>query len=147
MKRYQSGAAKQRKTKKDQEVESQRNALHKFLVPESLPKISCDTEIPFDNNQTLSNVKGDSKDINENALQLRETVEKGTNAPTISITYSDMCVQEISSVSTTEAVNDLGTYTVIDKAFWPSNFGDEFIEHVVRNKLKNIGDITTSRTL
>ena len=80
MKRYQSGAEKRKKIKKDQEVvESQRNALHKFFIVESGPTFSGESRTSPEKPKTFSNGRVVCNEINEKASQLHDTAENDTD--------------------------------------------------------------------
>lgn len=160
MKRHQSDAEKRKKIKKDQEVvDSQRNAFHRYLAPTS-DLHQQPTPIPDDTektdmveNVTDNNLSNDNKQTEMHESGLFDQISGSLDTVNAVKHYDDENVignksRNVDRETPTQESTSLDNfYTVTDIALWPTNFGNDFIEYIIRNAPKNVGDITTLKSL
>jgi hypothetical protein len=137
MKRYQSGAEKRKKIKKQLEIaESQKNALHKFFTvnaEEDLPKGSDNSVSPsLETIERHIDVENTEEGLMDNQEVTNAIEENSENANAKDMPESRFDVD-------TEIINDI--------ALWPTTLTDAMLDYILENKPKNIGNIDNMKSL
>ncbi|XP_050516661.1 zinc finger MYM-type protein 5-like [Diabrotica virgifera virgifera] len=131
MKRYQSGAEKKKRLKRNLEIaEQQKNSLHKFLNVSTENEQPCTTsgnsENPTVEISSETCIAGTSKEkLDEEVEQ-----ERGENPKVENSSY----VQD-------DEDTDFDVTKLKDIALWPAILTDKMIDYILRNKPTNVGNI------
>lgn len=140
MKRYQSGAEKRKKIKKQLEIaESQRNAFHKYLRVNA--KVDFPSTSTSDNSALLSFETTSERDVNvENLEEELIDNQEGTN-----VTEQDFI--NVNAQDIPKSRFDVDIEVINDIALCPTTLTDAVVDHILEYKPRNIGNIDNMKSL